>query len=155
MLKTERVAIEEHTERRILEHSMRQAFRRNRDSSPRQLPTDHDYAASTREYQSDQPSQKLLDRPLALSSTDQLSGRQRKMNFHFFPFLLTMVFSERSSPSRVRFAARTPRAPLTAPGRSKLHYLRRKGKLEKANQSHVLYLLDRSLHIRMSSTDWS
>ena len=25
--------------------------------SPRQLPTDHDYAVSTREYQSDQPSQ--------------------------------------------------------------------------------------------------
>ena len=24
--------------------------------SPRQLPTDHDYAVSTREYQSDQPS---------------------------------------------------------------------------------------------------
>ena len=27
--------------------------------SPRQLPTDHDYAVSTREYQSDQPSRKL------------------------------------------------------------------------------------------------
>jgi hypothetical protein len=27
-----------------------------RDISPRQLPTDHDYAVSTREYQSDQPS---------------------------------------------------------------------------------------------------
>jgi len=30
--------------------------------APRQLPTDRDYAVSTREYQSDQPSQKLLDR---------------------------------------------------------------------------------------------
>jgi hypothetical protein len=30
---------------------------RTRDASPRQLPTDHDYAVSTREYQSDQPSQ--------------------------------------------------------------------------------------------------
>jgi hypothetical protein len=29
---------------------------------PRQLPTDHDYAVSTREYQSDQPSQSRLDR---------------------------------------------------------------------------------------------
>jgi len=30
-----------------------------RADCPRQLPTDHDYAVSTREYQSDQPSQKL------------------------------------------------------------------------------------------------
>ena len=30
---------------------------RTREASPRQLPTDHDYAVSTREYQSDQPSQ--------------------------------------------------------------------------------------------------
>ena len=29
---------------------------RTRAFSPRQLPTDHDYAVSTREYQSDQPS---------------------------------------------------------------------------------------------------
>ena len=28
--------------------------------SPRQLPTDHDYAVSTREYQSDQPSRSPL-----------------------------------------------------------------------------------------------
>jgi hypothetical protein len=28
--------------------------------SPRQLPTDHDHAVSTREYQSDQSSRKLL-----------------------------------------------------------------------------------------------
>ncbi len=33
---------------------------RTRANSPRQLPTDHDYAVSTRGYQSDQPSQKLL-----------------------------------------------------------------------------------------------
>ena len=30
---------------------------RTRARSPRQLPTDHDYAVPTREYQSDQPSQ--------------------------------------------------------------------------------------------------
>ena len=35
-------------------------------ASPRQLPTDHDYAASTREYQSDQPSRKLPRPRLAL-----------------------------------------------------------------------------------------
>ncbi len=32
---------------------------RTRVPSVRQLPTDHDYTASTREYQADQPSQKL------------------------------------------------------------------------------------------------
>jgi hypothetical protein len=62
MVRTERVAIEKHTEKRILECPMRPAFSRTRVVSPRQLPTDHDYAVSTREYQSDQPSQKLLDR---------------------------------------------------------------------------------------------
>ena len=67
-MRAERVTIEEHTERRILDSSMREAFRQTRDSSPRQLPTDHDYAVSTREYQSDQPSQKLLDWLLALPS---------------------------------------------------------------------------------------
>jgi hypothetical protein len=31
-----------------------------RATSPRQLPTDHDYAVPTREYQSDQPSRSPL-----------------------------------------------------------------------------------------------
>jgi hypothetical protein len=79
MIRTERVAIEEQTERRILERSMRPAFRQTRALSPRQLPTDHDYAVSTREYQSDQPSQKLLDRLLALSSSG-LSGSGGRAN---------------------------------------------------------------------------
>ena len=39
---------------------------RTRADSPRQLPTDHDYAVATREYQSDQPSRKLLRPRLAL-----------------------------------------------------------------------------------------
>jgi len=39
---------------------MRQDLIRTRVPSPRQLPTDHDYAVSTREYQSDQPSLSLL-----------------------------------------------------------------------------------------------
>src|ERR1700730_16257798 len=34
-----------------------------RAPSPRQLPTDHDYAVSTREYQSDQPSRSPLRPP--------------------------------------------------------------------------------------------
>jgi hypothetical protein len=40
--------------------------------SPRQLPTDHDCAVSTREYQNDQPSRQSL-RPLPL-----LHSRQKK-----------------------------------------------------------------------------
>ena len=45
-----------HARRRILGHPMRQAHSRTRDVSPRQLPTDHDHAVSTREYQTDQSS---------------------------------------------------------------------------------------------------
>ena len=52
---------------------------RTRADSPRQLPTDHDYAVSTREYQSDQPSQKLLDRLLALSSPNPYSYPDREI----------------------------------------------------------------------------
>jgi hypothetical protein len=41
---------------------------RTRDNSRRQLPTDHDYAVPTREYQTDQSSLNLLRLLLALSS---------------------------------------------------------------------------------------
>ena len=43
---------------------------RTRASSPRQLPTDHDYAVPTREYQTDQSSQKLPRPLLALPSNN-------------------------------------------------------------------------------------
>ena len=46
---------------------------RTRDTSQRQLPTDHDHAVSTREYQTDQSSRKLLRLPLALSSINKLT----------------------------------------------------------------------------------
>jgi len=113
MLRTERVAIEEHTERRTLEDSMRPAFRQTRALSPRQLPTDHDYAVSTREYQSDQPSQKLLDRLLALSLSGYPGRRSANQGCRFLSFPSYASFAERSSPSRVRYAAPYPRAPLT------------------------------------------
>jgi hypothetical protein len=41
---------------------------RTRDNSQRQLPTDHDYAVPTREYQTDQSSLKSARLLLALSS---------------------------------------------------------------------------------------
>ena len=99
MLRTERVAIEEHTERRTLEDTMRPAFRQTRALSPRQLPTDHDYAVSTREYQSDQPSQKLLDRLLALSLSGYPGRRSANQGCRSFPFPSYASFAERSSPS--------------------------------------------------------
>ena len=49
------VAVLEPTGRRILGRVMRRVYGPTRADCPRQLPTDHDYAASTREYLSDQP----------------------------------------------------------------------------------------------------
>jgi hypothetical protein len=82
VLRTERVVIVEHAEKENPRSTYATGFCQTRVSSPRQLPTDHDYAVSTREYQSDQPSQKLLDRRLALSS---LTRRERKTS-QTFPF---------------------------------------------------------------------
>src|SRR5664280_301132 len=48
---------------------------RTRDNSQRQLPTDHDYAVPTREYQTDQSSLNLPRLLLALSS------RKSKTNY--------------------------------------------------------------------------
>jgi hypothetical protein len=48
---------------------------RTRDNSQRQLPTDHDYAVPTREYQTDQSSLNLPRLLLALSSRK----RQRQL----------------------------------------------------------------------------
>jgi hypothetical protein len=58
------VAVLEPTGRRILGRVMRKVYGLTRADCPRQLPTDHDYAASTREYLSDQLSQSFLDRNL-------------------------------------------------------------------------------------------
>src|SRR5882757_5969634 len=49
---------------------------RTRDNSPRQLPTDHDYAVPTREYQTDQSS---LNLPRLLPA---LSSRKRQLQKH-------------------------------------------------------------------------
>ena len=129
MLRAERVAIEEPTERRILDSTMRPAFRQTRAASPRQLPTDHDYAVSTREYQSDQPSQKLLDRLLALPSPGSCQ-RQRNQVCNLRLSLLRP--DSQNGPRPQGFASpRNPGAPLTAPGRSKNLCPRRKGSQRK------------------------
>ena len=46
--------------------------------SPRQLPTDHDYAVSTREYQSDQPSRIALRPPPMLHPVIGKATRSRR-----------------------------------------------------------------------------
>ena len=58
------VAVLGPTGRRILDRVMRRVYGPNRADCPRQLPTDHDYAASTREYLSDHLSKSFLDRNL-------------------------------------------------------------------------------------------
>src|SRR5216683_824995 len=48
---------------------------RTRDNSQRQLPTDHDYAVPTREYQTDQSSLNLPRLLLALSSRNNYNDK--------------------------------------------------------------------------------
>jgi hypothetical protein len=55
---------------------------RTRDNSQRQLPTDHDYAVPTREYQTDQSSLKTARLLLALSS--RKTQRQLQKHPHRF-----------------------------------------------------------------------
>ena len=62
---------------------------RTRDNSQRQLPTDHDYAVPTREYQTDQSSLNLPRLLLALSSGK--SRRNYKKHPHRFRSLDTVT----------------------------------------------------------------
>ena len=55
--------------------------RPTRAFSPRQLPTDHDYAVPTREYQTDQSSHKL-PRPLRALPSKQLQQQQQNPRVH-------------------------------------------------------------------------
>ena len=57
----------------------------------------------------------------------EAAGEGTKMADHFSPifrpaFPSSAIISERSSPSRVRFATPNNGAPLTAPGRSRQHF---------------------------------
>ena len=55
---------------------------RTRDNSQRQLPTDHDYAVPTREYQTDQSSLKTA--PTAARSVLEKTQRQLQKHLHRF-----------------------------------------------------------------------
>ena len=62
--------------------NLRQAFGRTRDGSQRQLPTDHDYAVPTREYQLDQSSP-LTATAAAAPVLDQKKTDQRTLTGHY------------------------------------------------------------------------
>jgi hypothetical protein len=97
------------TKRRILLTFYAERFPNpTRAFSPRQLPTDHDHAVPTREYQSDQSSRQLL-RCHRLCRPNQKSSRLTSRNV----FLLRRPskypsIPERCSRARVRFAALRP-----------------------------------------------
>jgi hypothetical protein len=88
-----------------------------RASSPRQLPTDHDHAVPTREYQSDQSSRQLL-RCHRLCRPNQKSPRLTSRNV--FPLRRPSKYTwmpERCSRARVRFAASRPCSLRAVPAR--------------------------------------
>ena len=65
---------------------------RTRASSPRQLPMDHDYAVSIREYQGDQPSRELPRPRPALPPKREKEERRKQLlavdrSFHIRGFL--------------------------------------------------------------------
>jgi hypothetical protein len=85
---------------------------RTRDNSQRQLPTDQDYAVSTREYQTDQSSLKTA--PTAARSVLGKRRRQRQQQTHRSS-RLTRSLHIRPSPSSAPSATQPPAAsPRTA-----------------------------------------
>ena len=57
---------------------------RTRDNSQRQLPTDHDYAVPTREYQTDQSSLKTAPTAARSAFGKRQKRRQRQIQPHSF-----------------------------------------------------------------------
>ena len=89
---------------------------RTRDNSQRQLPTDHDYAVPTREYQTDQSSPFLPWLLLALSSGKQrqlhLRLRRLTRSLHIRPSH-SLTYSDRSvSAASRRVTGKCPRCRL-------------------------------------------
>jgi hypothetical protein len=80
---------------------------RTRDNSQRQLPTDQDYAVSTREYQTDQSSLKTA--PTAARSVLEKRRKQRQQQTHRLR-RLTRSLHIRPSPSSAPSATQPPAA---------------------------------------------
>ena len=78
---------------------------RTRDNSQRQLPTDQDYAVSTREYQTDQSSLKTA--PTAARSVLEKRRKQRQQQTHRLR-RLTRSLHIRPSPSLAPSATQPP-----------------------------------------------
>jgi hypothetical protein len=78
---------------------------RTRDNSQKQLPRDHDYAVSTREYQTDQSSLNLPRLLLALSS--RKSRRNYKNHAHRFCSIDMVTPSQGNA--LIEFCQRFPR----------------------------------------------
>jgi hypothetical protein len=75
---------------------------RTRDNSQRQLPTDHDYAVPTREYQTDQSS--LKSAQAAARSVLEKKQRQRQLQKQpHYPAELTRSLHIRANHSLTRF----------------------------------------------------
>src|SRR5471030_667199 len=68
---------------------------RTRDNSQRQLPTDQDYAVSTREYQTDQSSLKTA--PTAARSVLDKRPKQRQQQTHRLRWLTRSLHIRRGS----------------------------------------------------------
>src|SRR5712691_12108006 len=72
---------------------------RTRDTSQRQLPTDHDYATSTREYQTDQSS--LKPAPTAAGSVLDKRKKQRQQQKQPHRFAAIHKLTPYQVPDRV------------------------------------------------------
>jgi hypothetical protein len=76
---------------------------RTRDNSQRQLPTDHDYAVSTREYQIDQSSLKTA--PTAARSVFGKRQKQRQQQPHRFCRVDTVTPYQANALIQLQFEA--------------------------------------------------
>ena len=89
---------------------------RTRDLSQRQLPTDHDYAVSTREYQTDQSSPILPWLPLALSSKNKnYPGDVQRLTGHSISGSHSVREDARGVAMRCRSALQCPVAVARRP----------------------------------------
>jgi len=74
---------------------------RTRDNSQRQLPTDHDYAVPTREYQTDQSSLKTA--PAAARSVLEKTQRQLQKHPHRFRSVDMVTPYQGKAPIEARY----------------------------------------------------
>jgi hypothetical protein len=114
---------------------------RTRDASQRQLPTDHDYAVSTREYQA----RKTL-------VANKIGLKSKKLTSIALSWLTLRDFHEVSragSPKRQTDQS----SPKPAPAVASPVFEKRKKQRQPQKQPHSFAGIDRSLHIRWRATE--